>query len=254
MTNLDLVYKDAIDLKDKQRLCEAFFSHTITSIAEVLRLFFFSKKQLYKRIEVRGIENLITAASRGRGVFLLSGHLGSWEYAWSLATLQTPEFKGKYHAVRQSLKTPYVQKMLFSRFNNCITIIHKGNAIRDIKKAIAKNSFVWIAIDQRAPEKSRSSCEIEFLGVKTTAYKTLASLAHRWQTPVVPCITYRTEKGRHIVEFHSELEWQDHPDKNTAIIENTRIYSKTIESFILQHPEQWIWSYNRWNKDFKNYA
>ena len=255
MSNIDLVFKDSITLRDKQQLCKAFFSHTIASIREVLQMSFSGNQYLRKRIEVRGIEHLLNAAAKNRGVFLLTGHLGNFEFAQLLFTAFTHQFDGQFHAVRKSLKSPFIEQFLFSRFKkNGVNIIHKDNAVQGIKKALRENGAIWFTMDQRPPSRSRSGCETDFLGIQTTAYKTIATLAHRWKIPVIPSITYRVEKGRHIVEFHPELEWQEHADREIAIIENTKLYSKTIESFILQHPEQWIWSYNRWNKDLKKHA
>lgn len=248
MKNIDLIFKDSLTFKEKKRLAVAYTSHILTSIKEILRMNLSRKYQLRQRIDIRGAHNLINALEKGNGAFLLTGHLGNWEFTAPLSLSSIDDYPGKFHVVRKPLKPRFVEKILFKHFRkNRINIIYKDAAIRGIKAALKSNEAVLFTMDQRVPLESRSGVEVDFLGVKTNAYKTMASLVQRWGTPVIPCITYRSDNGHHIVEFYPELAWKEHPDRNTAISENTRIYSKVIEKFIVQHPEQWIWSYNRWS-------
>lgn len=249
MKNIDLVFKNSMTLKEQKHLCKAYFSHIIMSITELLRAEFSNKRSYSKRLEVQGIDHLLNASIKGRGVFLLTAHLGNFEIIPGLFAGYNHDFAGQFHVVRKSLKNSFIDKFLFGRFEkNNVKVINDVNAIKGIKKALSENGAVYFTIDQGATCHAKSTCEIDFLGVKANAYTTIASLAYHWKVPVVPFITYRDSHNKHIVELHPEIKWYEHPDKRIAIIKNTQNYSKTIESFILQHPEQWIWSYNRWKR------
>ena len=44
------------------------------------------------------------------------------------------------------------------------------------------------------------------------------------------------------------IDLPDHDDDDSVLIAATAI-NKTIEDWIIQHPEQWFWPHRRWTKD-----
>lgn len=59
----------------------AYYSHMLTSIKEIILYSLLSKKTLEKRVKIIGIEHLENALSKGKGVLVLTGHFGNWEFA-----------------------------------------------------------------------------------------------------------------------------------------------------------------------------
>jgi len=71
-------------------ICRANFAHYGTVLAEVLRLPRLTDGQLLDRFTLTGCEHHTRALARGRGVIVITAHLGNWEYlvaaqqAWGL--------------------------------------------------------------------------------------------------------------------------------------------------------------------------
>ncbi|MGH7730854.1 MAG: lysophospholipid acyltransferase family protein, partial [Candidatus Eiseniibacteriota bacterium] len=63
------------------------FEHFALSLLDFLRLGRLDERTLGEAVEIRGAEHLEHARAAGRGVILLSAHLGSWEWgaAWLAA-------------------------------------------------------------------------------------------------------------------------------------------------------------------------
>ncbi|HKQ57915.1 MAG TPA: hypothetical protein VJY35_08600, partial [Candidatus Eisenbacteria bacterium] len=75
------------DPRSRQALAREGFEHFALSLLDFLRLGRLDAGSLGAAIEVRGAEHLEHACAAGRGVILLSAHLGNWEWgaAWLAA-------------------------------------------------------------------------------------------------------------------------------------------------------------------------
>ncbi|MFH1676297.1 MAG: lipid A biosynthesis acyltransferase, partial [bacterium] len=49
------------------------------------------------------------------------------------------------------------------------------------------------------------------------------------------------------IEILPEIELIRTGDEETDILENTRVFQKTIEDMVRKYPDQWLWAHRRWN-------
>src|SRR5262245_56351218 len=68
--------KSNADRQEIARDCVELFGSTVLEFVESAS---FSREEIEKRVAVTGVENLENARRRGKGVFILSAHIGSWE-------------------------------------------------------------------------------------------------------------------------------------------------------------------------------
>jgi len=97
LANIDQVFGESLTSSEKQRLMAAFYSHFIRSVKEAIQLRFLPKKSLLKRVEVKGHEQVIELAELGKGVLVLTGHFGSFEFAPIVGMMKFEAFKGRLH-------------------------------------------------------------------------------------------------------------------------------------------------------------
>lgn len=234
--------------KELSRLTKAFYSHLATLIKELFLISWCREDKLRAQIELRGVEHLTTAHEQGRGVIMLVGHLGNWEFGPLLGLPTIESCHGHFSMIRRSMRNKWLENMLFQRFQKAgIEVINNQQALKKLPALLVKKGIIIYTIDQHASVKSNDGIAIEFFGTKAGTYKSLAFFVHRKKLPVVPSTTYRLPNGKHVVEFFPALEWQEHADLNQAIYENTKIYNQTLETMILAHPEQWYcWLHRRW--------
>ncbi len=236
----------------KLQLIKAFYSHLATSIKEAIWLRFLSKNKLKERVEVRGYEYLLHIATKKKGVLVLTGHFGNWEFAPLGGILNFKQFQGQFHFIRRTLGFKWLEKILFSRYYRAgLNVIPKKNSLSQVCEALDKNHAVVFVLDQHASLANRDGIAVEFFGKKAGTYRSLATLARHTGLPVVPAAGYRLTNGHHVLEFFEPIEWQDFGTSQESIYHNTLRYNQAIEQIILQHPEQWLWLHKRWKlKEF----
>ncbi|STX27784.1 lipid A biosynthesis lauroyl acyltransferase [Legionella beliardensis] len=247
MNNINQVFGDKLTEPQKKHLARAFYSHLATSIKETVLLRFMSEKTLKEQVEVRGHERLLNTIAKGRGVLILTGHFGNWEFAPIGGVLNFKEFQGQFHFIRRTLGSKTLEKILFRRYYQAgLNVIPKKNSLQQVCDALEQNHAVIFVLDQHASLKNRDGIAVEFFGKKAGTYRSLASLARHTGVPVVPAAGYRLPNGRHRLEFYEPIFWQDYPSTQEALYYNTLAYNQALERIILAHPEQWMWLHKRW--------
>lgn len=247
MANINQVFADKLTEKQKKHLAKAFYSHLATSMREALQLRFMSEKTLRERVEVRGHERMMQIAAEQRGVLVLTGHFGNWEFAPIGGILNFKEFQGQFHFIRRTLGNKTIERILFNRYYQAgLNVIPKKNSLQQVCDALEQNHAVVFVLDQHASLVNRDGVAAEFFGKKAGTYRSLASFARHTGVPVVPAAGYRLPDGRHVLEFHEPIYWQDYDSTQESIYRNTLAYNQALERIILAHPEQWMWLHKRW--------
>lgn len=245
--NIHQVYGDQLSKAEKAHLTMAFYTHLATCIKETFSLRFISDEKLKNRVKISGYEHALAVAAEGKGMLLLTGHIGNWEFAPLGAIQNFKEFKGNFHFIRRTLSNKTIERILFNRyFKAGLRVIPKKGSLNRVCEVLEKNHAVIFVLDQHASLVNRDGIAVEFFGKKAGTYRSLASIARHTQIPVIPASTYRQEDGTHILAFHPPLPWQDYPSTQEALYHNTKAYNEVIEQLILAHPAQWMWLHKRW--------
>ena len=247
LKNIEQVYGDELSPVQKKHLACAFYSHLLTSIKETCQLRFMSDAALRKRVTIKGYERLLEIAAQGRGVLVLTAHVGSWEFAPLGGMLNFEQFKGHFHFIRRRLGWKSLERILFRRYHRAgLNVIPKQDALHQVKSALDQNHAVVFVLDQHATLANRDGVAAEFFGKKAGTYRSLASLSRHTGLPVVPATGYRLSNGDHVLEFFDPIPWQEYPTTQESIYRNTLRYNQALERIILAHPEQWMWMHKRW--------
>ena len=247
MANIAKVFGDHLTIAQQTHLAKAFYSHLATSIKEAIQLRFMSEQTLSERVEVRGYERLLAIAAENKGVLVLTGHFGNWEFAPLGGILNFKQFQGQFHFIRRTLGNKTLERILFSRYYRAgLNVIPKKNSLQQVCDALDQNHAVVFVLDQHASIVNRDGIAAEFFGKKAGTYRSLASFARHTGVPVVPAAGYRLPDGRHVLEFHEPIKWQDYGSTQESIYRNTLAYNQALERIILAHPEQWLWLHKRW--------
>lgn len=254
--NIQQVFGEILSPIEQKKLALAFYSHLLTSCKEALFLRFLSEKSLCNKVDVKGHERLLEIAAQGRGVLVLTGHFGNWEFAPLGGILNFKAFQGQFHFIRRTLGNKFIERILFRRYYRAgLNVIPKKNSLMQVCEALEKNHAVVFVLDQHASLANRDGVAVEFFGKKAGTYRSLASLARHTGIPVVPAAGYRQPDGRHVLEFFPALKWEEFDSSQEAIYQNTLAYNKALEAIILAHPEQWMWLHKRWKlKEAKLYS
>lgn len=244
--NMRLVFGETLSPEEIRRLMECFYGHLWKLVCENLQRGFMSESQMLSRVRVEGYEHVMEASRQNRGVLLLTGHIGNWEFTPVAAMTHFKEFRGRFHILRRLLTNKFFERILFRRFYRAgLNVIPKKGSLNQVLEALRRNDVVAFIMDQYAnPQKD--GVLVDFLGHKAGTFKSLALIARETGAPVVPAVCFREADGRHVMRFSGPLRWIDDADPDREILENTREYNRALETMILEHPEQWLWAHRRW--------
>lgn len=247
LSNINQVFGEQLNADEKKHLAKSYYSHMATSLKEALQMRFMSEETLRDRVEIKGHEKMLEVVAGQKGVLVLTGHFGNWEFAPIGGVLSFKEFQGQFHFIRRTLKFKALERALFKRYYKFgLHVIPKKNALDPVCSALEKNHAVIFVLDQHASPANKDGIAVEFFGKKAGTYRSLATLARYTGVPVVPAAGYRLPNGKHILEFFDPLPWQEYNSNQEALYHNTLAYNQALERIILAHPEQWNWMHKRW--------
>lgn len=250
MKNIEQVFTNGTSTENKKNLAKAFYSHLAKCFKETLQIRFISDKKLRKKVTVVGQEHLLSVADQGKGVLILTGHFGNWEFAPLGGILNFAQYKGHFHFIRKNIRNKFVERILFKRYIQAgLHVIPKDNAMHLVKDALEKNHAVIFVLDQHAIIQNKDGIPVEFFGKKAGTYRSLASLSRHTGIPVIPAASYRKQNGQHVLEFFKPIPWQEFPTTSESLYQNTLNYNRALEKIILQNPAQWMWLHKRWKLD-----
>lgn len=228
---------------ERLKIEKEFYRHLGLTAVEILRVKYLSDERIAARVRIRGLERIEEAQKLGRGVFVLTAHLGNWEMA--IASFAASGYDT--HVVVKELKGNVGQHVAVSmREKHGVNLISRRHSIREIFKVIKNNGAVGFVLDQNMT--AQEGVFVNFFGQPACTMPGLAIMASRLDAPVIPMSCHRDARGIHHVEFFPPIPW-DEPaglSRNDVIRHNTRRYTSALEAMIRRHPEQWLWIHKRW--------
>jgi len=196
-------------------------------------------------MSVEGAENFAAAERCGKGVLLLTGHLGAWELLPFAAFVRPANGLAKYFVAR-AIDNPRVDALInrYRAFSGNLQI-NKDQAARSALRVLRKGGVVGILIDQNtSPEES---IFVDFFGIPAATTTGLARLARHTGAPVVPAYAYWDDSLRkYKVCAEPALALERTDDEEADIREYTARFNKVIEAFVRRFPDQWLWAHRRW--------
>ncbi len=213
------------------------------AFAEFLEVSSLSEEQVRSRIRIAGEENLRRARQRGKGVFLLSAHIGGWE----LGAIRAGMLGEPIAPVVRPLDNPHLERELArrrTRFGN--RLIAKRDAARDILRAMSRGETVAILVDQNV--LAQEAVFVPFFGRLAATTPALALLQLKTDAAVVPVFTWPEGGGRYRLEFETPIlseEFAGLP-RGEAVRRATARYMEVTEAAVRRAPEVWLWMHNRW--------
>jgi Kdo2-lipid IVA lauroyltransferase/acyltransferase len=236
LDNLRLAFRAERGSGELRHIGRRSFQHLGMNLVEACVLMFRPSDVLLRRMEIDGLEHLKDAVGQGRGVLLLTAHLGNWE----LLAAAHPLTGLPLSVVLRPLDQPQLGRVVERlRRRTGAELISKRRALRDVLDALRRGRMVGILLDQNATRAE--GIFVPFFGTLASTSRSLAVLALRTEAPVVPVFIRRLEDGRHLIEVRPLL-----PPPEGDVVALTACFNETIEAAIRRAPEQWFWLHRRW--------
>jgi len=238
--NLELAFPDASG-DDRRELARRVSRHFGRVTLDALRIQRLSPDQLRTEVSIEGEVHLRRVVDSGRGFFLLSAHLGSWEVAALIGGLLIP---GGIAVIHRPLDNPLLDaelERLRATFGN--RALGKTNVSREVLATIRAGGAVGILIDQRP---RGVDLEVPFFGHPARTHPALARFVRKTRAPVVPIFGYWDGPARYTVTFGEPVEPDALPTDALDDEPLTARFMAITEAAIRRRPEQWLWYHDRW--------
>ncbi len=238
--NLELAFP-AMTTTERRHLAREVSRHFGRVALDAIRLQRLDPDQLRAEVTVEGRENLQRAIDSGRGFFLLSAHLGSWEAAALMGGLLIP---GGMAVIHRPLDNPLLDaelEGLRATFGN--SALGKFNISREVLQAIKDGGAVGILIDQRP---RGVDFEVPFFGHPAKTHPVLARFVRKTGAAVVPIFGYWDGPSRYTVTFGEPIDPADLTAEELEDGPLTERFMAVTEDAIRRRPEQWLWFHDRW--------
>ena len=201
-----------------------------------------NRANIEKIVVYEGLQNYLNAVAQGRGVILLTGHIGAWElsvYAHSI-------YGYPMAFLKRNVDNPLVEQLAESRrarYGN--RSIDKKGSVRDVLKTLKAGGVVGILADLNATREEGVFCD--FFGVPACTTAGVATLALRTGAVVLPGYLIWDEVARvHRLHFEKPIETTNTSNQKEDVQTNTARYTQALEAVIRRHPDQWLWIHRRW--------
>jgi len=197
-------------------------------------------EELLSHVTVRGIEHVENAHAKGRGVIVVSCHMGNFEML--LQAIYETGLKG-YGVYRRLDFEPlerFTKKVRQRVGVGLIPIIGASNRVDTI---LSQGGIVGTMLDQSVDWYK--GVFVDFFGRPACTNKGLAMIALRTKAPVIPLYTVRKNR-KYLIEFLPEIPRVETNDEIKDLEINTQNYSTAIESMVREYPDQYFWVHNRW--------
>ncbi len=240
--NLGLAFPEMTAAR-RQDLAREVSRHFGRVAFDAVRLQRLTPDELRAEVTVEGRDNLQRAIDSGRGFFLLSAHLGSWEAAALMGGLLIP---GGMAVIHRPLDNPLLDaelERLRATFGN--SALGKSNISREVLQAIKEGGVIGILIDQRP---RGVDFEVPFFGHPAKTHPVLARFVRKTGAAVVPLFGYWDGPARYTVSFGEPV---DPAALSADELEDgplTERFMQITEAAIRRRPEQWLWYHDRWRQ------
>ncbi len=227
--------------REAERIARDNFLHLARVFTETTRMPQIHAGNYTRFVEPDGAGRLEESLRLGKGILLLTGHFGNWE--WMAHTC--PFFvSGRLNFVVRPVRPPWLNGVLTDlRTITGNGVIDKQDAAGPILKALAANEMVGILLDQNAGRQS--GVYAPFFGGYVPTHRGMALMAIKSGAPVHPAFNWRTPSGRYRIEIQPALTLPDGGTLAERVFRMTALFNRCIEAQIRRFPDQWYWVHRR---------
>ena len=200
-----------------------------------------TEQEIRDRVVIRNPEVVTQHAARGQSVILLAGHHCNWEWLLAGCSLQLSLPLDVVYKPLHDLAVDEHMKKSRSRFN--ASPIPNKNALIDIMKRRKEVRGFAMVADQ-SPTRKEEKYWTTFLNQESSFAVGTQKIAQLTKYPVIFVGMKRLSLGHYEI-FFEELGQAPYKKEGYELVEK---FARTLETTILDHPEDWMWSNRKWKR------
>jgi KDO2-lipid IV(A) lauroyltransferase len=239
--NLELAFPE-MTAQDREATLRSEYRNLGFLLAEFCKMPDYSAATASRFIRYEGLENYLKARDRGKGVLVLTGHLGAWELSSFYHSLMGMPMGMVIRRLDNPLVDAFVNRIRCLHGNR---VIHKDDFARGLIASMRAGETVGILMDTNMTPPQ--GVFVPFFGVLACTASGMARIAAKTGAAVVPgFLLWEESEQKYVLHFGEELEVTRTGDAEQDALANTASFTAAMERYIRQYPEQWLWLHRRW--------
>ena len=239
--NLRLAFPEK-SAAERQQILRKLYRNLGWLLAEFCQMPRYTPEATRSFIRYEGLEYYLAARDKGKGVLILTGHLGAWELSSFYHSLMGYPMS----IVIRRLDNPLVDNLV--NHIRCLhgnQVLHKDDFARGLLASMRRGETVGILMDTNMTPPQGSF--VDFFGQPACTGSGLARIAMKTGARVLPgFLLWEEATQQYVLRFGPPLCVAETGDVEADALTNTALFTKVIEDYIRQYPDQWLWVHRRW--------
>jgi KDO2-lipid IV(A) lauroyltransferase len=240
--NLDLALPAINSKTKKAEILRGVYRHLGWQLVEFCRMPRYTARNTEGWIRTEGLEHYLVAQAKGKGVLVLTGHLGAWELSSFYHSLMGHPMGLVIRRLDNRTLDEFVNDIRCLHGNR---VLHKDDFARGLLTAMRAGDTVGILMDTNMTPPQ--GVFVDFFGLAACTASGLARVALKTGAAVLPgFMLWEPADQKYVLHFGPELFFAETDNNEADILAATQQCNDVLESWIRRYPDQWLWIHRRW--------
>ena len=227
---------------ERQAILRRLYRNLGWLLAEFCQMPRYTPENTRSFLRYEGLEHFLAAERRGKGVMIVTGHLGAWELSSFYHSLMGHPMSMVIRRLDNACVDALVNRIRCLHGNQ---VLHKDDFARGLLAAMRQGRAVGILMDTNMTPPQ--GVFVPFFGVQACTASGLARVALKTDAAVLPgFLLWRDDEQKYVLTFGEQIALARTGDAEKDVVENTARFTAAIESYARAYPDQWLWVHRRW--------
>jgi len=232
----------ALNRDDVRLLALKVFLNQAEILVDAVRYAYLSDEEIRSRVVVENREHLDEALASGRGLAMITGHVGNWEILSHL-----PRLLGiRFCVMADRRNDPRLESLVDGiRSRSGATILPPAGKALMLIRELRKGNTIGIVVDGRSEDRDGLFCTV--FGMPAPTNPAPAFIAIKGNSLVLPVAAVKIRGTYHVI-FSTPVDAASYPSDPEGVRNLSALMQSWVETVVREHPHQWFWLYSRWVK------
>ncbi|HEX3471262.1 MAG TPA: lysophospholipid acyltransferase family protein [Silvibacterium sp.] len=241
LTNLALAFPEK-SIAEREQILRRLYRNLGWLLAEFCQMPSYTPENTRDFARYEGLEHYLAARERGKGVLILTGHLGAWELS------------SYYHSLMGHPMSMVIRRLDNVRVDRLVNeirclhgnrVLHKDDFARGLLGAMRQGETVGILMDTNMTPPQGTF--VPFFGHLACTASGMARVALKTGATVLPgFMVWEEQEQKYVLHFGDAIDVVSTGNDDQDVLENTARFTSVIESWVRRYPDQWLWVHRRW--------
>jgi KDO2-lipid IV(A) lauroyltransferase len=239
--NLEIAFPEWSEAQ-RQEVLRKLYRNLGWELAEFCQMPDYTPENTRSFLRYDGLERYVAARDKGKGVLIVTGHLGAWELS------------SFYHSLMGHPMSMVIRRLDNAKVDQLVNgirclhgnrVLHKDDFARGLLGAMRHGESVGILMDTNMTPPQ--GVFVPYFGRLACTASGLARVALKTGATVLPgFMLWEDAEQKYVLHFGEEIVFDRTGDDEVDTVANTAKCTAAIEAYVRQYPDQWLWVHRRW--------